>query len=279
VELSCLSWRPGEKTVARASRPLWRERPAPARQKESTVWSGAEPDQDQSTETRGQDARGTAGETPALRSQRFQPRFGEVTIRDRGRLPHWEAEGATYFVTSRLGDSLPQSVLESYRFERRNILLSAERQGRPLSAAELKHLDELVSERIETHLDSGSGACHLANPQVANMVAGALQFFEGQRYRQFAWCLMPNHVHAVFRPLPNWSLEKILHSWKSFTAKEANKLLNRVGEFWEPEYFDHLIRSEEEFYRYIQYVASNPITAGLKDWKWVWVRAMKEGVK
>jgi REP element-mobilizing transposase RayT len=220
-----------------------------------------------------------AGGTPALRPQRFQPRFGEVTIRDRGRLPHWEAEGATYFVTFRLGNSLPQSVLESYRFERSNILLTAERQGRPLSATELKHLDELFSERIEAHLDSGSGACHLAKPQVADMVAGALQFFEGRRYRQFAWCLMPNHVHAVFRPLPNWSLEKILHSWKSFTAKEANKLLNRVGDFWEPEYFDHLIRSEEEFYRYIQYVASNPIKAGLKDWKWVWARAMKGGVK
>jgi hypothetical protein len=77
-------------------------------------------------------------------------------------------------VTFRLDDSLPRSVLESYRFERRNILLTAERQGRPLSPTELKHLAELFSERIEAHLDSGSGACHLANPHVADMVAGAL---------------------------------------------------------------------------------------------------------
>jgi REP element-mobilizing transposase RayT len=207
-----------------------------------------------------------------MKTKRFQPQWGEVTIRDRGRLPHWEAEGATYFTTFRLGDSLPQSVLESIRFERKDILLNAERQGRQPSATELKRLEGLFSERIEAHLDSGKGACHLANPHIADMVAGALQFFDGQRCRQFAWSVMPNHVHAVFRPLPNWPLEKIMHSWKSFTAKEADKMLNRAGAFWEEEYFDHLIRDEEEFYRYIEYVASNPKRAGLEGWKWVWVR-------
>ena len=57
-----------------------------------------------------------------MRTNEFKPRFGEVTIRDRGRLPHWEVEGGTYFVTIRLGDSLPQSLLESIRFERKDIL-------------------------------------------------------------------------------------------------------------------------------------------------------------
>jgi hypothetical protein len=207
-----------------------------------------------------------------MKRNRFQPRFGEVTIRDRGRLPHWEAEGGTYFTTFRLGDSLPRSALESIRFERKDILLTAERQGRPPSATELKRLEELFSERIEAYLDAGAGACHLAKPPIADIVAGALRFFDGQRYRQFAWSVMPNHVHAVFRPLPNWSLEKIMHSWKSFTAKEANKMLKRVGDFWEEEYFDHLIRNEEEFYRYIEYVATNPKSAGLEGWKWVWIR-------
>ena len=201
----------------------------------------------------------------------FQPRFGDITIRDRGRLPHWEAEGSTYFVTFRLGDSLPESVLASYRFERQDILQNAQRQGRELSPTELKRLDELFSERVETYLDTGSGACFLRKPEIAGLVAGALQFFESQRYRQFAWSVMPNHVHAVFRPLPGWPLEKIMHSWKSFTSKEANKLLSREGEFWEPEYYDHLIRSEEEFHDYIRYIASNPARAGLEQWKWVWV--------
>ena len=203
--------------------------------------------------------------------QRFQPRFGDVTIRDRGRLPHWESEGATYFVTFRLGDSLPESVLVSYQFERDDILKTAQQQGREISPAERKRLDDLFSERVETYLDAGQGACYLAQPPVADMVAGALQFFEGQRYVQFAWSVMPNHVHTIFQPFPSWPLVKILHSWKSFTSKEANKLLVRDGHFWEPEYYDRLIRSEEEFQHYVEYVASNPEKAGLKGWKWVWV--------
>ena len=215
--------------------------------------------------------RSTSSEDKAsvLDPRRFQPRFGEVNIRDRGRLPHWEAEGATYFVTFRLGDSLPQKVLASYQFERQDIVLTAQRQGRQLTPFELKRLDELFSERVETFLDTGAGACHLNKPEIAGRVAGALQFFEGERYRQLAWCVMPNHVHTVFRPLPGWTLERILHSWKSFTSKEANKLLKSEGQFWKPEYYDHLVRSEEDFYGCVEYVASNPEKAGLRDWKWV----------
>ena len=40
-----------------------------------------------------------------------QPRFGEVRIRQRGKLPHWEKEAGLYFVTFRLADSLPEQVL------------------------------------------------------------------------------------------------------------------------------------------------------------------------
>jgi REP element-mobilizing transposase RayT len=131
-------------------------------------------------------------------------------------------------------------------------------------------LDGLFSERVDAFLDAGQGACYLRNPRVADVVSSALQFFEGQRYRQLAWCVMPNHVHTIFSPFPNWPLEKILPSWKSFTSKEADKLLNREGSFWEPEYYDHLIRSEEELRHHVEYIVSNPIKAGLKNWKWVW---------
>jgi REP element-mobilizing transposase RayT len=206
--------------------------------------------------------------------RRFQPRFGEVTIRDRSRLFPADVEGATYFVTFRLGDSLPQSALESFKLERRNILLTAQRQSRPLAPTEWERLDELFSERIESQLDNGRGACYLRKPEIAEVIAGALQFFEDQRYRQFAWTVMPNHVHTVFRPLRSWPLAKILRAWKSFTSEEANKLLDRQGDFWGPEYFDHLIRSQEDFDRSIEYVRSNPQRAGLKDWKWTWVAAV-----
>ena len=38
------------------------------------------------------------------------------------RLPHWEQEGGVYFVTFRLGDSVPQHLLERWRGEKANWL-------------------------------------------------------------------------------------------------------------------------------------------------------------
>jgi REP element-mobilizing transposase RayT len=177
-----------------------------------------------------------------------------------------------YFVTFRLVDSLPQSVLEAFKAERADILTTAKQQGRDLSPTEQKRLEKLFSERIESHLDAGTGACHLAKPAIAKMVAEALRHFDGSRYRLFAWCVMPNHAHVVFQPLGGHALADILHSWKSFTANQANRVLGRRGEFWRREYYDHLVRDEDDFARIVRYVAENPLKAKLRDWLWVEVR-------
>ncbi len=190
------------------------------------------------------------------------------TIRSRGKLPHREAERAIYFVTFRLADSLPQSVLRQFEIERRDIVATARALGRPLSASEQTKLEKLFSDKIEAKLDAGSGCCHLASPLVASTVAETLQHFDGSRYRLYAWCVMPNHVHALFRPLAGHVLAAVLHSWKSYSAKRANHLLRRTGQFWQREYYDHLVRSDEQFYRIASYILRNPEKAGLKDWRW-----------
>ena len=191
------------------------------------------------------------------------------TIRTRGRLPHWEADHAIYFVTFRLADSLPHSVLQNFEFERRDIIETARALGRELSSSERTRLLKLFSEKVESQLDSGAGRCDLANPAEASMVAEAIRKFDSLRYHLYAWCVMPNHVHVLFRPLPGHKLSGILHSWKSFSANRANALLRRSGAFWQREYYDHLIRDEEEFYRIAEYVLSNPRKAGLRSWSWV----------
>ena len=50
-----------------------------------------------------------------------QPRFGEVRVRQRGRLPHWEKEEGLYFITFHVVDSLPRAALEKIA-ERNRIL-------------------------------------------------------------------------------------------------------------------------------------------------------------
>jgi REP element-mobilizing transposase RayT len=213
----------------------------------------------------------SAGVPPAV-SGASRPRFGEVIIRNRGRLPHWEKESGTYFITFRLSDSLPRVVLDRIEFEKRNIVRTASQLGRDLSPDERRRISVLSSARVERYLDSGAGACYLRKPEIATLVRNALYHFEERRYRLFAWCVMPNHVHVVARFFPGNSLSAVLHSWKSNTAKRAKDLLEIAGSFWQREYYDHLLGSEAEFERAAAYVVANPQKAGLDNWLWVWVR-------
>jgi REP element-mobilizing transposase RayT len=192
-------------------------------------------------------------------------------IRSRGKLPHWEADDAIYFVTFRLADSLPQNVLCGFEFERRDIIATANKMDRSLSPSEQERFENLASEKIQNKLDAGTGGCVLARPAIAALVSATLQHFAQSRYRMYAWCVMPNHVHVLFRILGNQSLADVVRSWKSYSAREANLLLGRTGQFWQREYYDHLVRSEEEFHRIVGYITENPAKAGLKNWKWVGV--------
>ena len=211
----------------------------------------------------------SAGVPPAVAGA-SRPRFGSILIRNRGHLPHWEGEGATYFVTFRLADSLPTSVLERIQAEKRSIIRTADQLRRALSPDERRKLQRLSSPIVEGFLDKGLGACHLRNPLLANEVADTIRHFDEQRYRLFAWCVMPNHVHVVFKTFPGSKLSTIIHSWKSYTAKIANRILGTAGPFWQREYYDHLIRDQGELERAIRYVAQNPEKAELTGWRWVW---------
>ena len=85
------------------------------------------------------------------------------TIRSRGRLPHWEADQAIYFVTFRLGDSLPRSVLVEFEAERQNILTAVKQAGRAtLSPSDERRLEEVLSEKIQAKLDAGAADAFFA---------------------------------------------------------------------------------------------------------------------
>lgn len=197
-----------------------------------------------------------------------QPRFGEVLIRNRGRLPHWEKEAGIYFVTYRLSDALPRSVLDMMK-EGQRVLEAAKASGLKLLPEQKVLLRQYSPKKIEEYLDKGRGACWLRNPKIAKLVVDTLHFSNGIRYRLIAWCVMPNHVHVIFRLLPGENLGTVLGTSKSYTANNANEILGRRGAFWQREYYDRLIRNGNELKRAIRYVLNSPAMAGLRDWPWV----------
>ena len=135
-------------------------------------------------------------------------------------------------------------------------------------------LAEYSPAKIEEYFDRGAGSCSLRDPRIGELMANALRFWDGKRYRLVAWCVMPNHVHVVCRLLPGQELSVVLRSWKSYTARRSNEILGRCGVFWQRQYYDRLIRNGDEFERAVRYVVGNPERAGLKDWKWVWCAGM-----
>ena len=148
----------------------------------------------------------------------------------RGYLPHCDEPDRIQFITYRLHDSMPKEVLDAYD-----------------EALRRKEIDELERMRkIERYLDKGHGACWLRNPEVASLVEENLLHFDGERYRLVAWCIMPNHVHVLAETVEGFPLDDMAHSWKSYTAHEANKLLNRRGTFWQREVFDRYPKTIKE---------------------------------
>jgi putative transposase len=199
-------------------------------------------------------------------------------LHHRDHLPHLKREGGSYFVTFRLAGTLPREVLLQLKQEREAIIAQALTSKRPLTWHEQEELFRWYSTRVDRHLDAGHGECWLRRPEIARIVADALRFHAGKHHDLIAWVVMPNHVHAVVRPLPGWTLSKILQSWKGFTARQINLQSNRVGKpFWQAESYDHLIRDDEDRYRCSHYTIMNPVNAGLceRPEGWPWSSASK----
>ena len=176
----------------------------------------------------------------------------------RNYLPHFDRPGLVQGITFRLADSMPAEVLAGWR-------------------TELAHLPEgeqkaEFQRRIADYLDAGHGECLLRDPRIAQITEDALLHFDDERYRLLAWAVMPNHVHALAEMHATHTLAEVVHSWKSFTAHEANKLLGREGEFWQREYHDRYIRDGEHLQFARNYIERNPVKAGLcakpEDWRW-----------
>ncbi|MFO7896123.1 MAG: transposase [Candidatus Cloacimonadales bacterium] len=162
-------------------------------------------------------------------------------------LPHCDCAEVYQFITFRLYDSVPADVIQKWKDELRII---------DNTEADSKEAIELQM-KILKYEDNGYGECFLKDKKIAQVVADALFYFDGERYDLYEWCIMPNHVHVLIKPRKNNSLPDIIHSWKSFTANKANKILQRTGKFWMRDYFDRYIRNDNHYQAVVNYIRNN----------------------
>jgi len=201
-------------------------------------------------------------------------------------LPHWRQDGATYFVTFRLVDSIPPGKVREWQYQREcwyaahglsRDLLPDEWQTRyqAVSVAERDEFERRAARQLFVELDRCHGACILRHEPAIGIVREALHFSDGLRYRCGDAVVMPNHVHWLLLPLPGHELEDILGVIKGYTAREINKHFGNSGSVWQHESYDRLVRDSAELARTRTYIARNPALARLpprdRAWQAEWL--------
>lgn len=164
----------------------------------------------------------------------------------RRNLPHWQPEGADYFITFRLAGSLPKQAVIDLRRRKEQWEKMLEKQEpdsrtpgcQPRRQQDLQdRIQQKIFQTYEQHLDTGKAGPHwLKQPDIGRIVE------EAEKGKA--------------------PVTKILMSLKRYTACECKKILNRTGAFWQPESYDHLIRNQDELERIIAYSLNNPVKAG-----------------
>jgi REP element-mobilizing transposase RayT len=86
---------------------------------------------------------------------------------------------------------------------------------------------------------------------------------------RFVWscrgfAIMPDHFHLVVKLLQA-DLSAATKSLSNFTARSINASLQREGSFWQTDYYEHTLRGEKSLEAYLEYIAMNPVRAGLVD--------------
>ena len=183
-------------------------------------------------------------------------------VKTRNRVPHWQQEAATFFVTWRLKDSIPREMLDKLYAERAEW---ETKHPKPWTEKQEEEYHTKFSAETERLLDIGYGECVLRQPRCREAVAKSLRLFDGERFLMHSWVAMPNHVHALFSLAEGRRLDGVVGGWKTFTARDINALLGQSGALWQKSYFDRMIRDWDHMIRVARYIRRNPVKAKLRE--------------
>lgn len=79
------------------------------------------------------------------------------------------------------------------------------------------------------------------------------------------YILMEDHLHIIFiLNDANVSLPKVIQAFKSKTSLGLKRNGYKGKVFWQKNYYDHIVRSEEALGKIREYIQNNPLAEGLK---------------
>lgn len=169
------------------------------------------------------------------------------------KMPHWFQIHKTMFVTFRLADSLPHHKIEEYLADRAMM----REESKILGNKPRKYYDEMMEHKMESWLNNGHGSCILGNENVRQIVVEALRHYNYREYLLHSFIVMPNHLHILLSPLIDKPINNIIGRIKGFTSFKIKKLLGIDSEIWQQGMFDRIVRSDDEFKKYVDYIINN----------------------
>lgn len=198
------------------------------------------------------------------------------------KLPHLQPEGCILAITIRYRFDLPNDVLmmlhkmkKEYNEIKKN-----------LQQEEYINFKDYSYEMYDDYLSKyNSCKINLLQPEYLSKIKENLHEWQDKKYFLYAYCVMPNHVHILLRPLTDengsfYALSGIIHTFKRRTSGFFAKLPHYRSPFWQNEYYDHAIRDERDFSNQLQYILNNPVKAKFvedyKSWAGIYLNELED---
>lgn len=204
-------------------------------------------------------------------------------------LPHFQQPGQAYFVTFCLWNAVAHNALVKYTDKLRELRWKIDNRKKHQQYDRLlkelendysrtrRHyfnaFDRLMAQNKDRSIDLNRG-------DLSFLIRGELTFWANSIIENYAWCIMPNHLHWVFRirdrdmhgkPV---SLSDIMESVKKSTEGKINNVLEREGPLWQKENFESLLRDHRHLVRAVEFTQNNPVAAKLvknrNEWPGSW---------
>ena len=169
-------------------------------------------------------------------------------------LPHWEQNGKTQFITFRLKDSLPQTMIRHMTDIKCTFLKT---HPEPWTDDVRLEFYKAFNPFFHKYLDAGYGSCIMRDPEIRSKVERGINLYTGNRYDMLGYVIMPNHVHLVATMFDGYSSYETFEYVKKYSSYHINRILQSRKKLFS-KCWDRLIRNEAHLNYVLAYIMGNP---------------------
>ena len=206
------------------------------------------------------------------------------------KLRHIQPEGAMFFLTWHLHEAIPKREYAKIIANRNEAINKLRETNPPDINKQIYNQYKAAFIHFETILDRNTGnKTPLNTYAAAKVLIEVLRKHDGVLYSLEAFTIMSNHVHAVFdlsiqhsdsNQSPYVQLDEVMRRVKGESSRRINEVFGRRGTLWASETWDRYIRNSRHHYAVLNYIAENPVKAGMcKQWNqyaYTWIRGVSE---